>query len=171
MRKSGNNTSLKQNKENVKKKTLIVGDSIVKHIDGSRLNKRMRSSVYVRSIPGATTKDMIHDVKGCLEDTSPDFIMKDLNGNTTSEEMADKILNLAASVKTSINQVFVFGLVIRKDKLNEKGNKVNELLKSKCGIRQFSFMDNKNNSLGILNKSGIHLNMVPRVLLTTLATV
>ena len=32
--KSENNPSLKQNKQNVKKKTLIVGDSIIKRIDG-----------------------------------------------------------------------------------------------------------------------------------------
>ena len=142
---------------------MIVGDSIVKHIDGWRLNKRMKSTVSARSIPGATTKGMTHHVKGCLEDTSPDFIIlhhgtNDLNGNNTSEEIADKILNLAASIKTSKNQVFVSGLVIRKDKLNKKGNEVNELLKNKCGIRQLSFIDNKNISLGMLNKSGIHLN-------------
>ena len=99
----------------------------------------MKSKVSARSIPGATTKDMIHHVKGCLEDTSPDFIIlhydtNDLNGNSTSEEIADKILNLPASVKSSKNQVFVFGLVIKKDKLNKKGNEINELLKSKCGI-------------------------------------
>ena len=89
-RKSGNNPSLKLNKENVKKKTLIVGDSIVKHIDGWCLNKRMRSTVSIRSIPGAKTKGMIDHVKGCLEDTSPAFIIlhrgtNDLNGNSTSE--------------------------------------------------------------------------------------
>ena len=118
---------------------MIVGDSVVKHIDVWCLNKRMKSKVSVRSIPGATTKDMIHHVKGCLEDTSPDFIIlhhdtNDLNGNITSEEIADKILNLPASIKTSNNQVFVFGLAIKKDKLNKKDNEVNELLKSKCGI-------------------------------------
>ena len=67
---------------------------------------------------------MIHHVKGCLEDTSPDFIIlhhdtNDLKGNSTSEENADKILNLAASIKTSKNQVFVSGLVIRKDILKK----------------------------------------------------
>ena len=44
--------------------------------------------------------------------------MNDLNGNTTSEKIAHKILNLATSIKTSKNQVLVSGLVIRKDKLN-----------------------------------------------------
>ena len=67
---------------------------------------------------------MIHHVKGCLEDTSPDFIIlhhdtNDLNGNSTSEENADEMLNLAASIKTSKNQVFVSSLVIRKDKLKK----------------------------------------------------
>ena len=121
---------MRKNKEKVKKKTLIVGDLIVKHIDGWCLNKRKRSTVSIRSIPDATTKGMIHHVKGCLEDTFPDFIIlhhgtNDLNGNSTSEETEDKTLNLAASIKTSKNHVFVSGLVIRKDKLNKKGNEVN----------------------------------------------
>ena len=106
---------------------------------------------------------MIHHVKGCLEDTSPDFIVlhhgtNDLNDNSTSEETADKILKLVASLKTSKNQVFISALVIRKDKLNTKGNDVNELLKNGCGMKQLSFIDNKNIILGMLNKTRIHLN-------------
>ena len=112
------------------------------------------------TVPGAITKGMIHHVKGCLEDTFPDFVIlhhgaNDLNDNSTSEEIAD---NLAASIKTSKKKIFVSGLVIRKDKLNKKGNEVNELLKNKCGIRQLLFIDNKGISLGMLNKSGINLN-------------
>ena len=77
---------------------MIVGDSIVKYIYGWRLNKRTRSTVSVRSIPGTRAKEMIQHVKGCLEDTSPDFIIlhhgkNDLNGNSTCGEIADKILN------------------------------------------------------------------------------
>ena len=68
----------------------------------------MRSTVSVRSIPGAKTKGMIHHDKGCLEDTSPDFILLHhgtnyLNSNSTSQEIANKKLNLAASIKTSKN--------------------------------------------------------------------
>ena len=71
----------------------------------------MRLTVSVRSISGPTTKNMFHHVKGYLEDASSDFIIlhhgtNDLNGNSTSEEIADKILNLATSIKTSKNQVF-----------------------------------------------------------------
>ena len=106
---------------------------------------------------------MIHHVKGCLEDTSLDFIIlhhgtNDLNGYSISEEIADKILNLAASIKTNKIPVFVSGLAMRKDKLNKKGNEVNELLKNKYGIRHLTLIDNTNISSGMLNKSGIHLN-------------
>ena len=148
-RKSGNNPPLKLNKENVKKKTLIVGESIVKHNDDWRLNKRIRSTVSVRSIPRAATKGMIHHVRGCLEDTSPDFIIlyhgaNELNGNSASEEIADKILNLAASIKTSKDQIFLFGLVIKKDKLNKKRNEVNELHGFFCFFKKHVFQDKLN---------------------------
>ena len=54
-----NDTITSQNKGGTnRKKTLIVGDSIAKNIEGWRLNKRMKSSVAVKSIPGATTKGM-----------------------------------------------------------------------------------------------------------------
>ena len=62
-------------KKSVIKKTLIPGDSIIKNFDGWRLNRRMNSVVSVRSISGATTKAMKHDVMGCLEDESPDMIL------------------------------------------------------------------------------------------------
>ena len=111
----------------------------------------MRSTVSVRSVPSATTKGMINHVEGCLEDTSPDFIVlphgtNDWNSESTSEEIADKILNLAVSIKTSKNQVFLSGLIIRKDKLNKEGNEVNELLKAKCQIRKL-LINSKNISL------------------------
>ena len=35
----------------------------------------MKSSVAVKSIPGATTKGMKHHIKGCLEDNSPEEIL------------------------------------------------------------------------------------------------
>ena len=123
----------------------------------------MKSTVSVGLIPGARTKSILHHGRGCLKHTFPDFIIlkdgtNDLNGNSASQGVAEKILSLATLIKTSKNQVFVSNVVIRKDKLNEKGNEVNELLKNKCGIRQLSFIDNKNISLGMLNKNVIHLN-------------
>ena len=68
-----NNEDLKSNNPQ-RKKTPILGDSIVKHVEGWRFNKRMKSTVTVRCIPGETTNAMKHHVKGCLEN-SPDNII------------------------------------------------------------------------------------------------
>ena len=52
------------------KKTLILGDSTVKHVEGWWLNKRKKSTVSARCISGATINAM-KQFKGCLEDSSP----------------------------------------------------------------------------------------------------
>ena len=49
----------------------MVVDSIIKNVEEWKLNKPLRSQVPVKSIPGTTTKRMIHHVKICLEETSP----------------------------------------------------------------------------------------------------
>ena len=106
---------------------------------------------------------MLRHVKGCLEDTSPDHIIlhhgtNDLRSNNTSDETTDKILNLAASVKTNENRVFICGLVVRNDKLNNKSTEVNELLMGKCVTRHLLLIDYKNINLNMLNRCGLHLN-------------
>ena len=49
-----------------KKKNLILGDSIVKNIEGRRLNKVLKSSVSI---------NMIRVVKGCFIDCLPEVII------------------------------------------------------------------------------------------------
>ena len=49
---------------------------------------------------------MLHHPKGCLEDTPPDYIIlqhdtNHLKSNAAPAEIFNKILNLAASVKTN----------------------------------------------------------------------
>ena len=63
---------------------------------------------------------MVHNLKGSLEDGLPNHIilhhtMNDLKSNDASEGMTDKMLNLAASVKTNENQTFISGLAIRNN--------------------------------------------------------
>ena len=74
-----------------------MGDFILKHAEGWRLKKRMKSNVSVRSIPGASTNCMIHHVKGCLKDISPDNVSlhhgtNDLKSGNTSEKIAIDIV-------------------------------------------------------------------------------
>ena len=94
-----------------RKNTIIRCDSILKHLEGWHLNKRMKSNVSVRSIPGASTNCLSHHVKGCLEDISPDTVIlhhgtNDLKSGNTSEKIAT-------------DKVFISGLTIRNDNLDK----------------------------------------------------
>ena len=71
--------------------------------------------------PETLAQGIIHHVKDCLQYISPDFILlhhdtTGWNGTRKSEEIADKILNSAVSVKTNENKIFLSDLVIRNDK-------------------------------------------------------
>lgn len=112
----------------MKKRTWFKRDSMIKHVNSWQLIERMRSPVSIRSVPGATIKSMIHHIEGCFENTSPDHNIldrspNDLKSNNKPEEIDDKTLNLAVSVNANENHVFISSLVIRNNKLNNKGNR------------------------------------------------
>ena len=159
-----NDTVTLQNKGGTsRKKTLILGDSIVKNIEQWRFNKRIKSSVAVKSFSGATTKGMKHHMKGCLEDNSPDSIIlhvgtRNLKNKESVEDIDNDIMDVEISTRNEKTNVFVSGLTVRIDRLNNKGKNVNSLLKRKCDEEKTSFDDNTNVNVGKLNSRVLHLN-------------
>ena len=93
------------NKRTKAKVTVILGDSIVKNIQGHKLGKAVSYRVVVKPFPGATTEDMRHYIKPTL-DKSPDQILLHVGTNDLKNlqpnEVADKVADLARAVdKTS----------------------------------------------------------------------
>ena len=145
------------------KKTLIVIDSILKQVEGWRLNKRMKSNVAVISVPDASTNGMIHYVKGCLEDISSDTVIlhhgtNDLKSGNTSEKIATDRVNLALTIQSEKTKVFISGLTTTNDNLDKKRKEVNQSLERKFLVEKLGFIDNQKINLKILNQSGFHLN-------------
>ena len=69
------------------------------------------------------------------------------------------IVNLAMTCKTDTNSVFIFGIVPRSEKLNEKASRVNRILRHECKVRNICFIDNKHISLRFhCNRSSLHSN-------------
>ena len=64
-----------QESQQIAKRLLIVGDSIVKNIEPYKMKKSTKHVTTVKSIPGATTEGMIHHVKGCMVDFAPDIVL------------------------------------------------------------------------------------------------
>ena len=72
----------------------------------------MKSTVSIRSIPGASANGMAHHVNGCLEDISPDNVIlhhetNDLKSGNTSEKIATSIVNLALTIQREKTKVFI----------------------------------------------------------------
>ena len=99
-------------KNSTVKKTLILGDSIIKNMDGWRLNRRIKSIVSVRSFSSATTKAIKHHVMGCLKEGSSDTILlhhgtNDLKSEESAEKISSNIVNVALSAEIKKNTVYV----------------------------------------------------------------
>ena len=123
----------------------------------------MKSSVAIKPIPGATTKGMKHHVKGCLGDNSPGSTIlhvgtNNLQNKESTEDIANDIMDVAVSIRNEKTNIFVSGLTVRNDRLNNKRKNVNSLLKHKCDEEKICFADNTNINVGVLNNSGLHLN-------------
>ena len=153
--------------QKLKKTAVILGDSMVKHINGWEMEKKVNTDckVFVKSFSGATTQCMVDYMKPSIR-TQPDhFILhvgtNDLTSNSPSDEIARNIINLASEMKSEKSDVSISTIITRADKpeLNKKGIEVNNHLKEMCKEKNIFIIDNsKRIKPNHLNSSKIHLN-------------
>ena len=109
--------------------------------------------LYVKCFPGASITDLLDYGKPSLR-KNPTVIIYHAGTNSLSTEdeprkIANEIKAQTIDMKSDSNEIFINSIVIRKDKLNDEGRKVNDFLKIQC----------------CLNKSGIHLNKTDTITL------
>ena len=121
----------------------ILGDSMVKKLNGYLLTRKVRHKflVKVRPFSGAKVSCMVDHVKPTLRDDKPDHIIlhtgtNDLRSEKTSSNIAKSIVDLAMSLKSSGSSVIVSGIVPRFDNLNNKASEVNNRLALMCKDRK-----------------------------------
>ena len=100
-----------------------------------------------------------HHIKGCLEDNSPDSILlhvgiNNLKNKESVENISNDIMDIATFIRNEKNNVFVSGLTVRNDRINDKGKSVKSLLKRRCDEKKICFVDNTDINVGMLNNSG-----------------
>ena len=127
---NNNNSNSKENNissSNINSKTrktaFIIGDSMVKKIDGYLLTSSInhRYIVKVRPFLSAKTIDMVDYIKPTQRDFNPDVYLlhvgtNDLFSNKSHEQISLDILNLANSLKLDKSTVIVSSIVPRNDK-------------------------------------------------------
>ena len=110
---------------NEKKKVFVLGDSIVKHIQGWDITKKLENKhkVYIRQFAGSKVICMNDYVKPRILENNPDHIIFHVGTNDipTSKDplaIAQSIVDLAKSVMTQDRSVTISGIIPRNDQWN-----------------------------------------------------
>ena len=147
-----------QQSQQIAKRLLIVGDSIVvKNIEPFKMTT-------VKSIAGATTEGTIHHVKGCMVDFAPNIVLlhrstNDFKKDLTSQKIGQNILKLAEEVSDGGKRdILISGMINRSDDFNANVQKVNEFVSEIRTRKNDEYVNNENIGLGMLNRSKLHLN-------------
>ena len=142
--------------------TLIVGDSMLYGINEERLSgKRKQHNIKVRVFPGATVDDM-YDFLKPLIGKSPKNIILHVGTNNTSNETSRSVLNKLLALKSFIekelpeSKVIISNIINRFD--NAKATLTVSRLNEHLNSLKLDVIDNRNISIDLLGKKGLHLN-------------
>ena len=138
---------------------------MLKDIEPTKVRNGVKNNVkvYVKAFPGATTNHMKSYANPSKEFNNDLIILhcgtNDLRSNKQPNVIAKDITDLAMDLKSEENDVMVSCIAPRRDNLNQKAIKVNELLQSLCSDHNIHTIDNSNIKTNFhLNNSGLHLN-------------
>ena len=151
-----------------------MGDSIIKELDPFEMKKKLNNKnvkVYRHAFNGATIHAMKHHSVPVME-FEPDMAIlhvgtNDLRSDTSEQQIATDIVNLATSLKTDKNEICVSSITARRDQLKNKAEKVNDYLRIKCSQVNLHFIRHNNiRSEMHLKPKGQHLNSTGTTLLS-----
>ena len=141
---NGEKEEVNQRAKKSKETVFIVGDSIIKKIDGHLLTKSINHKflVKVRTFTTAKTIDLYDHLKPTLRDFNPGLFIihvgtNDLPLNKTNNERAEEIVNLAESVKKISTNTVISDIVTREDDYKTKANEGNKILEEICGKKVY----------------------------------
>ena len=144
--------------------TVIVGDSMVKRIDGYQLGRKIGQKVVVKPFLGATVADMEHHVKPTMN-RSPARIVVHVGTNDLQsrnpQQIADNIVDLARNIESNSKaEVLISELITRRDQNARGVDAINKSLRRYCSQNGWKLIRHNNISQTVLNKGGLHLNQV-----------
>ena len=170
---NNNNKSSNDNKVNStpssptsKETVFILGDSMVKKLNGFLLTRKLNPKCLVKVRPFNSTKVrcMHHHAKPTVRDFDPNHTIlhcgtNDLNSDRTSSQIAKEIIDLALSLKSDKNGISISLLTPRSDKLNNNASEVNNRLINMCSQRNIAYIDHSSSiQQNHINENKVHLN-------------
>jgi phage terminase Nu1 subunit (DNA packaging protein) len=144
------------------KSVLIIGDSIIKHIDPRKLSKK---TVYKRSFPGKRVEEIHDEIDNIQTNDELSYVIIHAGTNNLPSESVDscvrKIQKLALKTRRKFqNSKIGISSIIHRDDINvsAKLSAVNGKLKEMANNDDFVFIDNSRIDGTCLNGSKLHLN-------------
>ena len=154
-------------RKNSKETVLILGDSMVKILNGLLLTRKFKHKclVKVRSFSSVKVKCMHDHVKPTVRDFTPEHIIlycgtDYLNFEQTASQIAKSIIELALLLKSKDNKISISLIVPKNDGLNNKASEVNCHFIHMCVERNIPYIVHTNSIQpeNHLNKSKLHFN-------------
>ena len=136
-----------------KSKTLvfIVGDSMIKKVDGYLLTSSLKHKYLVKtwSFSTAKTTDMYDYIKPTQRDFKPEIFILHVGTNDPPlnkllKEISENIVTLAESMKTENNKIVVSSILCHVDSFREKVGKVNAHLEERCAEKDIGIITHSN---------------------------
>ena len=148
-----------------KKVTVVIGDSIIKNIQGWRLSD-CNNHVVVKSFGGANCSDMENYLKPVIRKEPEHIILhigkNNLSKNTSPDQIAQGIINLGIQINQNSPQtkITISEILPRTDKSNllAKANQVNSIVRKYCYRHKWGSINHKSINESCLNVRGLHLN-------------
>ena len=108
-------------KEKRKKSVFVIGDSMVKHVNGWEMSK---NKVPDKTFLGAKTRCKNDYVEPSIRSSADHFILhvgtNDLLSDKSSNEIARSIIDLVTSIKNEMHDVSMSNIIIRVKKTRQK---------------------------------------------------
>jgi hypothetical protein len=120
-------------------KVAIVGDSMIKYVNPSKLRKSIKQNVHVKTFPGAKVSDMHHYGKPTLKQ-APDYLVLHVGTNdlkqSSPRQISTSLANLGQEIQTSVptTKLIISEVIMRNDdpQISAKVKEVNSKLLQVC---------------------------------------
>ena len=150
---------------------LIIGDSIIKHIDPKKIS---RKKTIKRTFPGKTAEQIKSEVESMEVEVLPSHIIVHAGTNDLSVQPSHNcvknIENLALCIKKKFtdSRIAISSITVRNDlDLSKQISTANEELQKMCSKNGFDFIKNNNIDATCLNGGLLHLNSKGSAFLAT----
>ena len=151
----------RENKERV----LMIGDSMVKHIDEEKIGRAYRGEATCLSISGAKIENLKSKLNNMLKPYHSTIVIhvgtNDLV-DETAEEVCNNLEKLVRDIKPHTENIAISSVIERTDGRISQGKiqLFNGMTKEWCVNNNVDYIDNANINSQHLNRSRLHLNRI-----------